>query len=64
MDNILTRVMHWFHPAADVPEEEDRHKLACAIREEKAAELRAKLQTDPDLEARLNNISNLLNGVK
>lgn len=64
MDTILTRVMHWFHPAADVPEEEERHKQACSLREEKAAELRSKLQTDPDLEAKLKNISNLLSDEK
>lgn len=52
--------MHFFHPSAEVPEEEERHKHAEEIREMKASELRAQLQTDPLLHEKIDGITALL----
>jgi hypothetical protein len=60
MAAFIDRVKNWIHPVMDVPEEDECYKEACSLRQSKADELRAKLRTDPELEAKLNHISNML----
>lgn len=53
---------NFFYPTKDVPEEEEWQKRALAFRKSKVKEIRAQLKTDPCLNARINNITEMLSG--
>jgi len=62
MVHLLAGMKLWLFPVADVPEEEDHHRLAADERNLQLANLRLVLNKDCELDQKIANISELLAG--
>lgn len=58
--DTFAKLRNFFHPTKDVPDEDERHRDAVALRQAKAVALREQLKTDPSLNAKIDGITALL----
>ncbi len=57
MDNVFSRVMQFFYPVAEVPEEEERLREAVKYRKAARDQLREQLATNPSLEEKIDKVT-------
>jgi len=58
--DIISRVMLFFHPVVDVPEETEEQHMACKRRFVAAERLRSQLRAEPSIDDKISGITELL----